>query len=88
MLSPTEPDSTQRTLLDIAKILHRDTTPTILPLLNSPLSEGVQQLTLEGVIADSRIKTTIAPVIPPSLLLHPSLYKTKVIKEAPVPHAN
>ena len=86
MLSPTEPDSTQRALLEIAKLLHRDTTPTIIPLLKPQSLEGVQQTTLEGIIADSRIKTTITPVMPPSLPLHPSLYKTTVINEATVPH--
>ena len=41
-LSPTEPDSTQRSLLEIAKNLHRDKSSTILPLVNPPSSKSVQ----------------------------------------------
>ena len=51
---PQAPQSAKSALLDIAKLLHRDTTPPIPPLeLNQPTSEGahigdLQKMSSEG----------------------------------------
>ena len=41
ILTPSTPINTQGSLIKIDKLLHKDATPDILPLVNLPSSEGV-----------------------------------------------
>jgi len=84
---PSPKSTTSSALLELAKILHRDSTPPIKPLptststiSNPPTSEGDSvSASSEGVTAPiPRDKTTITPMHTSNLPKYPSLYPTKI----------